>query len=161
MPPKLIPRRVEDFIFYYYAKLVIAPSAGFAANYRFVVDAYKRLKNGQLSMSDYDRELTHLSANRNTCAFCGEQSPRLQPTAVVPKRLGGPIGIHNSVLACDECVRSKNDKDLVKWWCAELSRKRDDLPRVPLGLYLKIAYDHHKVNFTLKRACNNLEELFG
>lgn len=161
MPPKLVPRRVEDFIYYYYAKLVVAPSAGFKANYRFVIDTYKRLKSGGLSMSDYDRELAHLSAGSNICCFCGEQTSKLQPAAVVPRRLGGPIGIHNSVLACDECVRSKNDKDLVKWWCAELGRKRDDLPRVPLDLYLKIAYEHHKLNYTLKKACSDLQELFS
>jgi len=44
--------------------------------------------------------------------------------------------------------------------CNDLKRPRDELPRVPLGLYLKIAYELHKVNFSLRRPCQGLEEVF-
>ncbi len=77
MPPPSIPRRVEDIIFYYYAKLVIAPSAGFKGNYGFIIDTYKRLKSGDIQMSDYERELLHIADMPNTCAFCGSKRDRL------------------------------------------------------------------------------------
>jgi hypothetical protein len=93
MPPSSIPRRVEDIIFYYYAKLVIAPSAGFIGNYGFIIDKYQRLKSGDLLMSDYERELLYLAQTEGVCAFCGAKGTRFKPVHVVPGWLGGPIGI--------------------------------------------------------------------
>jgi hypothetical protein len=83
VPAPFVPKRVEDFIFYYYAKLVIAPSSGFKKNYRFIVDTYKRLKVGEIRMSDYDRELLHLSQQSDSCAYCGRPGSNLLP------RVGG------------------------------------------------------------------------
>jgi hypothetical protein len=65
------------------------------------------------------------------------------------------------VLACDSCASSKADHDLVHWWCKVLGKKRDDIPRVPLGLYLKVAYEAHHIGFTLGDRCAELGELFG
>jgi hypothetical protein len=160
MPPASIPRRVEDIIFYYYAKLVIAPSAGFRGNYGFIIDAYKRLKSGEIQMSDYERELLHIASMPNTCVFCGSKDANCQTTHVVPRSLGVKPGMHNIVYACNECCLSKGEKDFVKWWCGGLKKPRDKLPRVPLGLYLKVAYELHKVNFGLKKSCQGLEDLF-
>jgi len=160
MPPPSIPRRVEDIIFYYYAKLIIAPSAGFKGNYRFIIDAYKRLKSGEIRMSDYDRELLHIANMPNICAVCGSRSIKCKITHVVPRSYGVQPGIHNLLYLCEACAKSKGEKDIVKWWCEDLRRSRDELPRVPLGLYLKIAYELHKVNFSLKMPCQSLEKLF-
>ena len=160
MPPASIPRKVEDIIFYYYAKLVIAPSSGFGGNYAFIIDAYKRLKSGEARMSDYERELYHIAATSDKCAFCGSKCDRSQTTHVVPRSFGVQSGMHNIVYACQVCAVSKGEKDFVHWWCNDLKRHRDELPRVPLGLYLKIAYELHKVNFSLRRPCQALDELF-
>lgn len=159
MPPALVPKRVEDIIYYYYAKLVIAPAAGFKGNYRFVVDAYQRLKSGEIRMSDYERELLHLAQTPGACAYCGKSDAGAAPNPVVPRSRGGPIGIHNLVMACESCTHSKDDLDLVYWWCRVLGKARDDIPRVPLGLYLKLAYERHHVNFTLGERCSELGEL--
>lgn len=160
MPPTLVPRRVEDFIFYYYAKLVITPSAGFSGNYRFAVDAYKRLSAGEIHMSDYERELLHLAQQPDVCAYCGGQRPKVVPSEVVPRSMGGPIGIHNLVMACEPCHRSKEGKDLVGWWRKVLGRHHDTLPRVPVGLYLKIAHEKHRINFSLQARCTDLVQIF-
>ena len=161
MPPPFIPRRVEDIIYYYYAKLVIAPSAGFEGNYKFIIDAYKRLKSGEIRMSDYERELIHIANMANICAFCGSKSAKCQTTHIVPRSIGIKPGMHNIVYACEECAYSKAEKDLTEWWCKDLERPRDKLPRVPLGLHLKIAYELHKINFSLKKSCQGLEKLFA
>lgn len=160
MPPPSVPRRVEEIIFYYYAKLVISPSAGFKGNYRFIIDTYKRLKSGEIRMSDYERELLHIANMPNICAFCGVKCAKCQMTHVVSRSFGVQPGMHNIVYACETCSASKGEKDFVEWWCKDLKRPRDELPRVPLGLYLKIAYEIHKVNFSLKKSCQSLEKLF-
>jgi hypothetical protein len=160
MPPPSVPRRVEDIIFYYYAKLVVAPSSGFGGNYGFIIDAYKRLKSGQIRMSDYERELYHIANMPDKCAFCGSKCAKSQTMHVVSRSFGVQPGMHNIVYACEACAVSKGERDFVQWWCNDLKRPRDGLPRVPLGLYLKIAYELHKVSFSLRHPCQGLDELF-
>jgi len=159
MPPPFIPKKVEDIIYYYYAKLVIAPSAGFKKNYGFIINSYKRLKTGKTSMSDYERELIHLAEMKNICAFCGSKCNECEIVHIVPKSIGIKPGMHNLVYACKSCATSKGEKDLIEWWCKDLKKPRDDLPRIPIGFYLKIAYEIHKINFSLKKSCNGLEDL--
>jgi hypothetical protein len=161
MPPPFVPRRVEDIIFYYYAKLVIAPSAGFKGNYGFIIDAYKRLKSGEIRMSDYERELLHIANIPNICVFCGTKCSKPQTLHIVPRSFGVQPGMHNIVYACEVCAVSKGEKDLIEWWCKDLNKPRDEIPRVPLGLYLKIAYELHKINFSLKKSCQGLDKLFA
>lgn len=159
MPSKAVPRTVGDFILYYYAKLVIAPSAGKAWNYRFIIDRYKRLKSGEIQMSDYDREIQKLAQQPGVCAFCGRQCETVV-TEVVPRQLGGPVGIHNLVHACPPCADAKADKDLLEWWCKDLGRDKDELPRIPTGLFLKLAYERHIVGFRLKSRCEDIRDIW-
>lgn len=161
MPPPSIPRKVEDIILYYYAKLIITPSAGFKSNYGFIISAYKRLKSGELRISDYEREFLHIAEKPNVCCFCGIKCVKSQPVHVVSKTFSIPSGMQNLVIACEKCANSKGDRDLVKWWCNDLKKSRDELPRIPLGMYLKIAYEIHKINFSLKKSCQSLEEVFA
>lgn len=159
MPPTSVPPRVEDIIYYYYAKLVIATSSGFKGNYGFIIDTYKRLKSGEIQMSDYERELLHLANMPNICVFCGLKFENCQLIHLIPRYIGIKPGMHNIVYACNECYLSKGEKDLIKWWREDLKKPRDKLPRVPIGLYLKMAYELHKINFSLKNSCNGLENL--
>lgn len=148
-----------DFILYYYAKLVIAPSAGEPSNYRFIIDRYKRLKNGEIRMSDYDREIQKLAQQPGRCVFC-EKLTQTVPTEVIPRRLGGPVGIHNMVHACAACAKSKGDQEFVRWWCIDLGRDKDELPRIPAGLFLKLAFERHTVSFSLEDYCDDINNLW-
>jgi len=159
MPSRAIPRRVEDFIYYYYAKLVIAPSSGQRGNYRFIIDRYQKLKSGEIKISDYDRELRKQAQERDRCAFCG-QSCVTTVVELIPSRLGGPVGLQNQLYACHRCAESKGDRNLIEWWCDVLKRDKDDLPRIPAGLFLKMAYERHLTNFTLDRPCHDIRELW-
>ncbi len=150
MPPHSVPSTVRDLIFYYYAKLVIAPSSGEAGNYRFIIDRYKRLRDDEIHMSDYDREIQHLAQQPGRCCFCSRPGST-SPVEVVPRGLGGPVGIHNLVHACAGCAASKGDKHPLRWWVDELGRDKDEFPRIPAGLYLKLCYERHAVEFTLNR----------
>jgi len=159
MPARTVPRRIRDYILYYYAKLVIAPSAGQERNYKFIIDRYKRLASGEISMSDYDREILKLAQQPGTCVFCGKADGSMV-VEVIPRRLGGPVGIQNTVYACKECAKSKNEMGLLQWWCGKLGRDKDELPRVPAGLFLKMAYERHVTEFTLNKTCNDISELW-
>ena len=159
MPSNAVPRTVGDFILYYYAKLVIAPSAGHAKNYRFIIDRYKRLKTGEIHMSDYDREIQRLAQEPGLCVFCDVQGKTVL-IEVIPREIGGPIGIHNLVHGCPRCAASKGNKDFLSWWCNELGRDKDSLPRVPAGLFLKIAHEHHAVGFSLNNYCDDICDIW-
>ncbi len=153
-----MPRITADYIYYYYAKLVIAPAAGEAGNYRFIMDRYKRLRDGTLQMSHYDRELLAL-AGADACAYCGAKGD-LRAEPVVPRASGGPLGLQNSVLTCQECAAEKGVRDLVEWWLSRAGRDLDNLPRLPIGLYLKMAFEAHQTHFTLNSPCQSLAGLF-
>lgn len=150
-----------DIIYYYYAKLVIAPSAGLKDNFGFIIDTYKRLKSSVIKISDYDREILHIANNKDKCAFCGIDCKEYLMTHVVPRSYGVKPGMHNIVYVCGGCLSSKGEKDFVLWWCKDQKRSLNKLPRIPLGLYLKIAYELHKINFSLKNTCKELEEIFS
>ncbi|MBI3049869.1 MAG: hypothetical protein HYY76_16310 [Acidobacteria bacterium] len=154
-----MPKTVRDFIYYYYAKLVIAPSAGEAGNYRFIMDRYRRLKNGEIQMSDYDREIQRLAQTPGLCVFCAARGHTV-PMEVVPLALGGPVGIHNLVHACTSCDTSRQGLDLLSWWCGKLGRDKDDLPPIPAGLFLKLAHERHTVAFTLASRCADIASLW-
>jgi hypothetical protein len=159
VPSRAVSRTVGDFIHYYYAKLVIAPSSGESANYRFIIDRYKRLASGEISMSDYDREIQHLARQPGVCAFCGKNGANVT-VELVPRRLGGPVGLQNQVYACSGCAGSKGDRGLFEWWCDVLGRDKDELPRIPAGLFLKMAHERHTVDFTLRSACESIRDLW-
>lgn len=155
MPPSYV-KTIEDVIYYYYAKLVIAKSAGFEGNYRFITHTFKKLKDGELKISDYDREiLKQMQAPRTSCPYCGSDGPLVQEH-VLPLELSGPPGPHNTIFACKTCNSSKGCNDLIDWWENKIDRKLDDLPRIPAAIYLKLCYDVHKMNHTLQNYCSGL-----
>lgn len=59
--------------------------------------------------------------------------------------------MQNQVYACPECAESKDGKDLAVWWCDNLGRDKNELPRIPAGLFLKMAHERHTVALTLNK----------
>jgi len=47
------------------------------------------------------------------------------------------------------------------WWCDDLGRDKDDLPRIPAGLFLKLAYERDTVGFGLKGCCNDIRDIWN
>ena len=47
----------------------------------------------------------------------------------------------------------------MRWWCVDLGRDKDELPRIPAGFFLKLAYERHSVSFTLEDYCDNIRDL--
>lgn len=159
MPPPYV-KTIEDVIYYYYAKLVIARSAGFEGNYKFITYTFKKLKRGEIKISDYDREIfKQMEEPQTKCQFCGCDGP-LTKEHIIPLELSGPPGPHNVVFVCKKCNSSKGADDLIEWWQNKLGKKLDELPRIPAAIYLKLCYDAHKMNHTLQSLCNDLKYLW-
>jgi len=111
-------------------------------------------------MSQYDREVERAARELGRCVFCDALGETV-PVTLVPRHLGGPIGVHNLVQACRQCAESKGEKDLFVWWCDELRRDKDDMPRIPAGLFLKLAYEKHSVEFGLGRPCEDIRQIWN
>lgn len=162
MPPPFV-KKTGQVIHYYYAKLVIAPSAGLAGNYRFIIDRYKALESGEIQMSNYNRELWLKETEpQSTCAYCGGPGP-LVADHVIPRAASGPDAMHNILRVCADCNSTKSDRDLIEWWEAVQAPRMGDaseaLPRLAAGIYLKLAYDWHKVQNTLESPARDLGDL--
>lgn len=156
MPPKYV-KTVSDVINFYYSWLVIARAANKMTEWGFITYQYNRLKKGQIKWADFDGEIRMQMRSKNECVYCG--APAEAWDHVVPRNLGGPLGPHNMVKSCKHCNSSKGDKDLVDWWINSLGKEESELPRIPIGIYLKLSHGWHKINFSLEKIARDLTDL--
>jgi hypothetical protein len=143
MPPKNV-RTIRELVYWEYAKLIAGSAVGDRKNYGFVMHIFRRLKEGQISPSAIIHENKMLVECECCCAYCGGKE-NLQWEHIIPRSRGGPDTIDNMVQACRECNASKGAKDLFEWY----GHRRDELPRVVLGKYLKLVFEQHECRGTL------------
>ncbi len=155
MPPKAV-RTVRDLIYWQYAKL-IAESAGYGKtkNYGFIMDRFKLLKSGDIQWSGSIREYVKEREKPNECIYCGGKEA-LSTDHLVPKSRGGPDTGDNAITACRSCNSSKGDKGVYEWYGLE---RRNELPRIVEGKYLKLLYTLHEKEGTLEVDVKNLDKL--
>ncbi len=155
MPPKAV-RTIRDLIYWQYAKL-IAESAGYGKNnnYGFIMDRFKQLKNGDIQWSGSIREYIKEREIPNECIYCGHKDS-LSTDHLISKNKGGPDIGDNAVTACKSCNSSKGDKGIYEWYGLE---RRNELPRIVEGKYLKLLYALHEKEGTLDINNKDLEKL--
>lgn len=138
MPPSAV-KTYEDLICYEYAKL-IAAAAGMDGNYGFIMDRMKKLKQGDIEMSDVVREDRYqMQEGMEECIYCGA-TENLTFDHLIPTSKGGLDSISNQVPACQQCNSSKGAKDAIEWY-----QDRDtSIPRLVWGKYLKLKYDEYE-----------------
>lgn len=138
MPPSAV-KTYEDLICYEYAKL-IAAAADMEGNYGFIMDRTKKLRSGDIEMSDIVREDRYtVEGGFDECIYCGSESD-LTWDHLIPASEGGPDVISNQVPACQSCNSSKGARDAIEWY-----RERDtSIPRIVWGKYLKLKYDTYE-----------------
>lgn len=142
MPPHAV-KTIKDLIFYQYAK-IIAASAGISG-YKFIMDRMKMLSSDEIKMSTILRELKmQMSANK-CCEYC-RSTENLSWDHIIPRAKGGPDTVENGVWACRSCNSSKGCKGIYEWY--GLARK-DEIPRLIAGKYLKLLYEIHEAKGTL------------
>jgi hypothetical protein len=138
MPPRNV-RSIRDLIYWEYAKLIAGSAVGNRKNYGFVMYTFKRLREQKLHPSAILRENQALVCE-NCCAYCGAKE-NLQWEHIIPKSRGGPDTIDNMVQACRSCNLEKGNKGPFEWYGI---KRRYEIPRIVLGKFLKLAFDHHE-----------------
>ncbi|MCK4394826.1 HNH endonuclease [Candidatus Bipolaricaulota bacterium] len=158
-PPKYVDT-VRRLIYWQYAQL-IAKAAGFEGNYGFVISRYKKLESGEMARSssirDYEKELD----KGRVCIYCGA-SENLSTDHIVPisragvdPRIGAILdSADNCVCACKRCNSSKGDRDVFEWYGAE---RLDEVPKLVLSKFLKLAYRMHEMQGTLDLKDPNMD----
>lgn len=151
MPPKYV-QTVRQLIYWHYARL-IARAAGFEDNYAFIVSRYKKLESGQMKWSSTIRDRLRELEKGMTCAYCGATSG-LTTDHIIPASRGGVDprvtrileSADNTVCACKKCNSNKTDKDVFEWYGQD---RTDEIPKLVLSKFLKLAYDLHETQGTL------------
>ena len=153
MPPAAV-KTIRDLIYWQYAKL-IANSAGRSKNYGFVMDRFRKLQSGAIEWSGSIREYIKEQEIVGKCIYCGG-SRNLSVDHLIPRSRGGPESGDNAVTACKTCNSSRGNKGIYEWF--ELDR-RDEVPRIVEGKYLKELYALHETRGSLDVDRKGLEIL--
>ncbi len=158
-PPKYVDT-VRRLIYWQYAQL-IARAAGFENNYGFVISRYKKLESGEMNWSssirDYEKELER----GRVCVYCGATT-NLSIDHIIPVSRAGVDprvtalleSFDNCVCACKACNSSKGDRDVFEWYGTE---RLDEIPRLVLSKFLKLAYRLHEMQGTLDLKDPNMD----
>jgi len=137
MPPGAV-RNIRDLIFWQYAKL-IAKSAGIEGR-GFQMSRFIALRDGKIQWSSTIREWLHEHENPDECIYCGAKG-ELTTEHILPRSRGGPDHPDNAIRVCRGCNLAKGDRRLYEWMGLG---KKDDVPRIAEGKYLKLLYELHE-----------------
>lgn len=153
MPPSAV-KTIRDLVYWQYAKL-IARSAGQEKKFGFIMDRFKKLQSGDISWSGSIREYIKEQDVSGQCIYCGSKKD-LSVDHLIPRARGGPETGDNAVTACKLCNSSRGEKGIYEWF--ELNR-RNNVPRIVEGKYLKELYALHEGKGTLAVDRKGLERL--
>jgi len=155
MPPAYV-KTVREEIFYEYAKL-ISRSAHGSIRYGFVTDRFKKLSNGQVTISGTIQEWEREQELPHQCVFCSSlENPSTDH--LIPRNRGGDDSPDNLDLACRSCNSSRGDKGVFEW----LGLKgKDNLHRLVAGKYLKLLLKVHEQAKTIDITIDQLIQLCG
>lgn len=146
MPPSAV-KTIKDLIFYQYAK-IIASSAKISGH-GFIMSTMKKLSSGEIKMSTALSELKkQITCEKNCCEYCHSDKD-LSWDHLVPRAKNGPDTAENHILACRRCNSSKGSKGIYEWYGIE---RKDEIPRLVAGKYLKLLYEIHKNKGTLSNS---------
>ena len=152
MPPAAV-KTIEDLIFWQYAKL-ISKSAGFGMNARaFQMSTFKKLQSGNMKWSSTIREYLREMEKPGECVYCGAKTD-LTLEHIMPRCCKGADSPDNAIMVCRKCNSSKGGKRLYEWFGLE---RKDEIPRIAEGKYLKLLHEMHEKAGTLH--VSNLKEI--
>jgi hypothetical protein len=144
MPPPYV-RTIREEIFYEYAKL-ISRSAYKSLQRSFITDRFKKLREGEISISGTMREWEREQDLPKECVFCCSTSD-LTTDHLIPRSRGGDDSADNVVLACQPCNTSRGEKGVFEWLGL---KEKDRLHRLVAGKYLKQLLTLHEQAGTIE-----------
>lgn len=153
MPPPYV-KTIREEIYYEYAKL-ISRSAYDSLQRGFITDRFKKLRDGEISISDTIREWEREQELPKECVFCGSKEG-LTTDHLIPRSRGGDDSADNLVLACQSCNASRGDRGIFEWLGLE---RKDELHRLVAGKYLKELFRVHEATGTLNVSKTDLSGL--
>jgi hypothetical protein len=144
MPPAYV-RTIREEIFYEYAKL-ISRSAYKSLERGFITDRFKKLRNGEITISGTIREWEREQELPKHCVYCGSMA-ELTTDHLIPRSRGGDDSADNVVLACQPCNTSRAEKGVFEWLGL---KEKNKLHRLVAGKYLKQLLTLHEQAATLE-----------
>jgi len=144
MPPAYVST-IREEIYYEYAKLISRSAYGMLQR-GFVTERFKKLRDGEITISGTIREWEREQELPKQCVFCRSTSD-LTTDHLIPRSRGGDDSADNVVLACLPCNTSRGEKGVFE--CFGLKEK-DKLHRLVAGKYLKHLLTLHEQAGTLE-----------
>jgi hypothetical protein len=153
MPPPYV-KTIREEILYEYAKLISRSAYGNLER-GFVTDRFKKLRDGEISISDTIREWEREQELPKVCVFCGATDD-LSTDHLIPTNRGGDDSADNLVLTCRTCNSTRGNKGVFEWLGL---KKKDNLHRLVAGKYLKQLLRIHEQADTLEVSKHQIEQL--
>jgi hypothetical protein len=153
MPPPYV-KTIREEILYEYAKL-ISRSAYNSLQRGFITDRFKKLRDGEITISGTMRDWEREQELPKQCVFCSAIVD-LTTDHLIPRSRGGEDCADNVVLACQPCNTSRGDKGVFEWLGL---REKDRLHRLVAGKYLKQLLTLHENSGTLEISKDQIDQL--
>jgi hypothetical protein len=131
MPPPYV-KTIREEILYEYAKLISRSAYG-SLERAFITERFKKLRNGEITISGTMREWEREQELPKVCVYCGSVAD-LTTDHLIPRSRGGDDSADNVVLACQSCNTSRGEKGVFEWLGL---KEKDKLHRLVAGKYLK------------------------
>jgi hypothetical protein len=144
MPPGYV-RTIKEEVFYEYAKLISRSAYG-SLERGFITDRFKKLRDGEITISGTIREWEREQELPKECVFCSSTA-NLTTDNLTPRSRGGDDSADNLVLACQPCNASRGEKGVFEWLGLN---EKDKLHRLVAGKYLKQLLTLHEQAGTLE-----------
>lgn len=153
MPPPYV-NTIREEILYEYAKLISRSAYGSLLR-AFITDRFKKLRDGEITISGTIREWEKEQELPKVCVYCGSTTD-LTTDHLVPCSRGGNDSADNVVLACISCNALRGDKGIFEWLGL---KEKDKLHRLVAGKYLKQLLILHERAGTLEITKNQIANL--
>ena len=144
MPPGYV-KTIREEIYYEYAKLISRSAYG-SLQRGFITDRFKKLRDGEITISGTMREWERKQELPKQCVYCGSMA-ELTTDHLIPRSRGGDDSADNLVLACQPCNTSRGEKGVFEWLGL---KEKDKLHRLVAGKYLKQLLTLHEQAGTLE-----------
>jgi hypothetical protein len=153
MPPPFV-KTIREEILYEYAKLISRSAYG-SLQRGFITERFKKLRDGEITISGTMREWEREQELPKNCVYCGSITD-LTTDHLIPHSRGGDDSADNVVLACQTCNVSRGDRGVFEWLGL---KEKDKLHRLVAGKYLKQLLVLHEMKGTLAITKDQIEIL--